>query len=70
VTGLFASQNPTNPSYDFMRGRVGRFVEVDNSGFDVRFQISFERGGTGGNGSEMRTCAVELTKSVRKLEEN
>lgn len=43
MTGLFDSEDSFEPSDDFVRGRVGRFVEVDYSGFDIRLQVSLQR---------------------------
>jgi hypothetical protein len=44
VTGLLYSKNPFNPSDNFVRARIGRFVEIENSAFNVLRQrpLQFE----------------------------
>lgn len=46
MTGFFTSEDTTHPCDDFVGGWVGGFVEVDDSGFDVGLEITFERGDT------------------------
>lgn len=43
VTGLFAAQNALHPSDDFMRGRVGGLVEIDDTAGDVALDVALER---------------------------
>ena len=44
MTCLFDAEHALDPCYDFMAGRVGWFVEVDDAGGYVGFEIAFERG--------------------------
>jgi len=43
VTSLLHAENSLEPSDDFVRGRVGRLVEVDDTGLDVGCEVTLER---------------------------
>ena len=53
MTSLLASEDSLHPGDDFVGRRVGGLVEVDHSGFDVRGEVSLERGTSGGDGGEV-----------------
>lgn len=38
-------KDPLHPSHDFMTGRVGRLVKVDDTGADVGLQVTAQRRG-------------------------
>ncbi|EEQ40930.1 centromere/microtubule binding protein CBF5 [Clavispora lusitaniae ATCC 42720] len=50
VTGFFNTQDSLDPCNNLVRGWVRRLVQVDDTGRNVRLQVSFQRRGTGGDG--------------------
>ena len=46
-------KDPLHPSHDFMTGRVGRLVKVDDTGADVGLQVTAQGGGTSGDRGEV-----------------
>jgi hypothetical protein len=46
-------EDSLHPSHDFVTRRVGRLVEVDDTGADVGLKITLKRGGTSRDRSEV-----------------
>ena len=42
MSGLLHAKDPLDPGHDFVRARICRFVEVENSAFDVLGQRALE----------------------------
>ncbi len=42
-------QHPLYPRYNLMTGGIRRFVEVDDTGGDVGFEVTLERGASAGD---------------------
>lgn len=49
MTGLLDTEDPLNPSHNFVRRRVRRLVEVDNTVSDVVVEGTLEGRVAGGN---------------------
>lgn len=43
MAGLLDSQNSLQPSNNFVRRRVGRLVEVNDTRLDISLEVAFER---------------------------
>lgn len=46
-------QNPLHPSHNLVTGRIGRLVEVDDTGIDVGLQVTLQGRTACGDGGEM-----------------
>lgn len=46
-------EHTLDPSDNFMTGRVGGLVQVDDTGADVGLEVTLERCAAGGNGCEV-----------------
>jgi hypothetical protein len=66
VTSLFASEDSLHPGDDLVGRRVGGLVEVDHSGFDVRGEVSLERGASGGDRGEVGGSDEEFVVVFQK----
>lgn len=53
MASLFHAQDSLDPCYDFVTGRIGRLVEIDDTGRDVGLQVAFQRSTTAWDWSEM-----------------
>lgn len=60
VTGLLHAENTLEPGNNFVRGRVGGLVKVDNTRLDVGLQITLERADSL-DISQTPSCAINKT---------
>lgn len=67
MAGFFDSEDPFDPSYNLVRARVSRFIEVDNTIPDVLSEGAFERRVARG---KWRIVSCSNVKAVIVLEEN
>lgn len=64
-------EDSLHPCYDFVTGRIGGLVEVDDTGADVGLEVTLERRSTSRNRSEMtganEHCAKTRLAMVQRL---
>lgn len=60
VTGLLDTENASEPRDNFVRGRVGRLVEVDHTRLDVALQVTFQGRATVRDRGEVRAADEKL----------
>jgi len=66
VTSALDTEHALEPGDDFVRGRVGGLVEVDDTRRDVRGQVAAERVATGGDRGEVTGADQELIPVLQK----
>lgn len=60
-------KDPLHPSHDFMTGRVGRLVKVDDTGADVGLQVTAQRRGASRDRGEVTGPNEHYKKSQCRL---
>lgn len=63
VAGLLDAEHALDPGDDLMAGGVGRLVEVDDAGADVRFDVAVVGLATGGDGGVVCGADVDWWRS-------
>jgi len=66
VTSALNAEHALEPGDDFVRGRVGGLVEVDDTGRNVGGQVAAERVATSGNRGEVTGADQELIPVLQK----
>lgn len=60
MSRLFDTEDPFDPGDDLVTGWVGGFVEVDDTGGDVIFEVASEGGGAAGDGCVVGGADVKV----------
>jgi hypothetical protein len=62
VTSTLATENALDPGDDFVRRGVRGLVKVDDTGGDVRLEVTLERGCASGDGGEVTSANKDCTQ--------
>jgi hypothetical protein len=63
VTSTLATENALDPGNDFVRRGVGRLVKVDDTGRDVRLEVTLEGGCASRDGGEVTSANKDCAQT-------
>jgi hypothetical protein len=63
VTSTLATENALDPGNDFVRRGVGRLVKVDDTGGDVRLEVTLEGGCASRDGGEVTSANKDCAQT-------